>query len=224
MKTIYAINGSPRKKGNTAQLLDQALAGAKASFSGEEITAERIDLYDLHYTGCRSCFACKRKGGASYGKCAVRDDLHSLLEKLLNSNGVIIGSPVYFQNISGQLHALYERLLFPYTVYSTDRSSIPQRSIPFGFVYTMNVTEAWFNQSQCPAFLRLWESLVGRNFGYAGHCLAFNTYQFQDYGQYVSDLFSEPDKAAYRKAYWPQDCRAAYELGGKVAALACGGD
>lgn len=50
MKKVYAINGSPRKKWNTAILLEHALKGAET---------ELIHLYDLDFKGCRSCFACK---------------------------------------------------------------------------------------------------------------------------------------------------------------------
>ena len=57
MKRIYAINGSPRKTWNTAKLLNRALKGAKAAYPDEEVITERIDLYELSYSGCRSCLA-----------------------------------------------------------------------------------------------------------------------------------------------------------------------
>ena len=57
MKTII-LNGSPRKNWNTAQMLKEAQKGAESV--GAE--TEYIDLFDLSYTGCRSCLACKRKG------------------------------------------------------------------------------------------------------------------------------------------------------------------
>ena len=69
---IYAINGSPRKNKNTATLLQKALDGVKESAKDKEIETEIINLYDLNYTGCKSCFACKRLGGKSYGKCASK--------------------------------------------------------------------------------------------------------------------------------------------------------
>ena len=58
MKTIL-LNGSPRKNWNTALMLKVARKGAESA--GAE--TEYIDLFDLTYTGCRSCMACKRKGG-----------------------------------------------------------------------------------------------------------------------------------------------------------------
>jgi len=68
---IIAFNGSPRKKWNTATLLQNALDGAASKGAETEL----IHLYDLNYKGCISCFACKTLGGKSYGKCAVHDDL-----------------------------------------------------------------------------------------------------------------------------------------------------
>jgi multimeric flavodoxin WrbA len=56
MKAIF-INGSPRKNKNTAQMLEAAMQGAQ--HAGAE--TELIQLYDLHYQGCKSCFACKQK-------------------------------------------------------------------------------------------------------------------------------------------------------------------
>ena len=63
MKAI-AINGSPRKSWNTDLILQEALKGA--ADAGAEV--EMVHLYDLNFTGCRSCFACKRKG-AEPAKC-----------------------------------------------------------------------------------------------------------------------------------------------------------
>ena len=68
---IMAFNGSPRKAWNTATLLGKALEGAASKGAETEL----VHLYDLSFKGCISCFACKLKGGRSYGKCAVEDDL-----------------------------------------------------------------------------------------------------------------------------------------------------
>lgn len=58
MNKAIALNGSPRKNGNTATLLQKALAGAAEAGAETEL----IHLIDLDYKGCSSCFACKRKG------------------------------------------------------------------------------------------------------------------------------------------------------------------
>ena len=218
MKKIYAINGSPRKNWNTATLLDKALEGAKASNLDEVIT-ERIDLYDLNFTGCRSCFACKRIGGKSYGKCAVQDDLHDVLEKVLKSDGIIIGSPIYYRNITGELHSFLERLMFPYTVYSSytpNTSGIKKPELPIAWIYTMNVKEKEFQRDHYDRYLELWKRFLwgfGRN---PEVMYAFNTYQFDDYSKYVSDYFDERDKASYRERQFGVDCDRAFQIGQNI--------
>ena len=86
MKAI-AINGSPRKRWNTATLLRKALAGAKAKGAMTEF----VHLYDLSFRGCISCFACKKISGKSYGRCAVRDELTPLLTKAAEADVLILG-------------------------------------------------------------------------------------------------------------------------------------
>ena len=75
---IFAVNGSPRKKGNTATVLEHFLEGARSAGADTEL----VHLYDLRASGCRSCFACKLRGGASYGHCALKDDLTPVLAAL----------------------------------------------------------------------------------------------------------------------------------------------
>lgn len=73
-----AINGSPRREWNTAQLLKSALRGAAAA----SMKTNLYHLYDLDFKGCISCFACKLIGGSSYGRCAVQDGLTPVLEEI----------------------------------------------------------------------------------------------------------------------------------------------
>ena len=126
---IYAVNGGPRKKHNTGKLLQAALDAAAASGAGT-VETEMINVYDLEFQGCTSCFACKRLGGKSYGRCGFKDALTPVLEKLSQADGIIFGSPIYFGSITGKLRCLLERLLFPYLVYDQNYSSIaPKRMI-----------------------------------------------------------------------------------------------
>jgi multimeric flavodoxin WrbA len=85
---VIAINGSPRKGWNTATLLNRALEGA----ASEGAETELIHLYDLDFKGCISCFACKLKGGKSYGQCAVKDELTPLLKQIEEeADALVIG-------------------------------------------------------------------------------------------------------------------------------------
>ena len=83
-----------KKKNNTATLLQKALDGVKEAAKDKKIETEIINIYDLNYTGCKSCFACKRLEGKSYGKCVVKDDIQEVLEKLSQADGIISLSSV----------------------------------------------------------------------------------------------------------------------------------
>jgi multimeric flavodoxin WrbA len=103
---VVAILGSPRKNGNSAALLDAALKGAAESGA----VCERIDLFDLQYKGCVSCFGCKRLGGASYGRCAQKDALTPVLEKILAADVLLLATPLYFGEVPGAVRNLLQRL------------------------------------------------------------------------------------------------------------------
>ncbi|MDT8716967.1 flavodoxin family protein [Clostridium sp. 19966] len=210
---VYAINGSPRKNKNTATLLQRALDGVVEANKGKEVKTEIINLYDFKYTGCKSCFACKRIGAPSYGKCAVKDDLYEILEKLSQADGIIFGSPIYFSSITGQLHSLIERLIFPYLVYDKNYSIITPKKMPTAFIYTMNVQEEFMNGSNYMSAFNDWEAFIARTFTKPSVLYSNNTYQFDDYSKYKSDAFSEEEKAAHRKVQFPIDCQKAFELG-----------
>lgn len=98
---VMAFNGSPRKTWNTARLLNKALEGAVPQGAETEL----IHLNDLHYSGCKSCFACKLKGGASYGKCAIKDELAPILAKIKDADAIILGSPNYIGSPTGATKA-----------------------------------------------------------------------------------------------------------------------
>ncbi|MBD7912293.1 flavodoxin family protein [Clostridium cibarium] len=210
---VYAINGSPRKNKNTATLLKKALDGVKQSVKDEEIETEIINLYDLKYTGCKSCFACKRIGGSSYGKCAIKDDINEVLERLSLSDGLIFGSPVYFGNISGQLRSFLERLLFPYIVYDNNYSSIAPKRMKTAFIYTMNVKEEVMKESGYLSTFNNMEFYLEKLFTKPVVMYSNDTYQFDDYSKYKVECFSEEEKAKTRQNQFPLDCQKAFELG-----------
>lgn len=218
--TFYAINGSPRKKGNTVRVLDTVLDGVRRALP--EADAELVHLAEYRFTGCRSCFACKRKGGASYGRCAVRDDLTPLLEKLADADGIILGSPVYFMGASAAFRALQERLLFPFVVYDAAYSSLAPKRMPTAFVYTMNLTEADMAALKLPALLALQEASVGRVFSPPEVLHVCDTVQFDDYSLYAAERFSEEEKKRHRHEHFPEDLQRAFELGESMAARAAG--
>ena len=211
MKKVYAINGSPRKNRNTAKMLDKALEGVKSVFPYAYV--ERINLYDLDFTGCKSCFACKRKDEKFLKTCALNDGLTPVLEKLKEADGVIIGSPIYFHAITSRTHAFYERLFFPYMTYRKNYEPYESNKMATACIYTMNVRKKEAEASDYRKRIEQWEVFLGWFFSKPLVTYAFNTYQFDDYSKYVCEAFSEKDKASYREKQFPIDLKNAYKLG-----------
>lgn len=213
---VYAINGSPRKNKNTATLLQKALDGVKEAAKDKEIETEIINLYDYNYTGCKSCFACKRLEGKKLWKCAVKDDIQEVLEKVSQADGIIFGSPVYFLDITGQLRSFIERLLFPYLVYDKNYSSLAPKKMPTAIIYTMNVTEEIMNKSGYLSTFNNVEGAIERIFTKPLVMYSNDTYQFNDYSKYKMEVFSEEAKAEHRKVQFPLDCQKAFEIGASL--------
>jgi multimeric flavodoxin WrbA len=115
MKVVF-INGSPRKNWNTHKLLMNAMKGAEDA--GAE--TEFYNLYDLQFTGCHSCFACKVKNAKTHGACSYPDDLKPVMKSVMEADVLVLGSPVYFGDISAQLNSFLERLKFAVVTYESD--------------------------------------------------------------------------------------------------------
>jgi len=210
---ILAVNGSPRKKWNTATMLEKAIEGAAAQGAQTDL----IHLYDRDFKGCNSCFACKKKNGKSYGRCAVKDDLTPVYAEINSADAIILGSPIYFGNTTGQFRSFMERLLFPYYVYTTPRQTLFPRKIHTGLIYTMNVTE---DQAQDLGYDRIFSSIenyMRMIFGHAASIMSYDTYQFKDYSEVVSEGFDGAQKKKRRREVFPKDCQKAYDMGGRFA-------
>jgi multimeric flavodoxin WrbA len=210
---VMAINGSPRKEWNTATLLEKALEGAASQGAETEL----IHLYDLSFKGCKSCFACKTRGGESYGRCAVEDDLTPILQRAAEADAIILGSPFYFGTASGEMRSFMERLMFPYLAYSGPPRSLFPRKINTGFIYTMNARQEGMKPSGQEARVTGNERLLTMLFGASESLCSYDTYQFEDYSKVVADLFDPEEKAKRREEVFPIDCEKAIEMGARFA-------
>ena len=209
---VIAFNGSPRKHWNTATLLEKALEGAKS----EGAKAKLIHLYDLDYTGCISCFACKKKGGKSYGRCAVSDGLKPVFEKIEDADALLFGSPIYLGNVTGEMRSFLERLVFQYLTYTDPPGTLFARQMKTGFIYTMGVTEEMMNQLDYVRCMNLISMFLKRTFGHSESLCCFDTLQFKDYSKYVAPRFDPESKAKRHREVFPQDCQKAFEMGQRL--------
>jgi multimeric flavodoxin WrbA len=210
---VIGINGSPRKEWNTDTLVTKALEGAAA----QGAATEQFHLYDLAFKGCTSCFACKTRGGKSYGKCVLKDELAPVLEKIATADALVVGSPIYFGAITGETRSFLERLLFPYFTYTVPFGSLFPRKIKTGFIYTMNVTEEQSNEFGYEYVFTVNERYTQLILGEAETLCAFDTCQVDDYSKVVIESFDPIHKAKRRKETLPMECQRAFELGRSLA-------
>lgn len=103
---VLAINGSPRKKGNTQILLDAALD----EFRGAGAEAETISMAEYNVKPCTGCERCYQK----LWDCPIGDDAVKVLKKMAYADALLVGSPVYFGGVTAQLKALFDRSSMPY--------------------------------------------------------------------------------------------------------------
>eukprot|EP01107_Rhizomastix_libera_P018290 TRINITY_DN9320_c2_g1_i1.p1 TRINITY_DN9320_c2_g1~~TRINITY_DN9320_c2_g1_i1.p1 ORF type:complete len:228 (+),score=57.64 TRINITY_DN9320_c2_g1_i1:139-822(+) len=213
LKAIF-INGSPRKNWNTAQMLNSAAEGAKTK--GAEV--EIVHLYDLNFKGCSSCFACKLKDGKSLGRCAKMDEITPILRRIEECDILILGSPVYFGGMTGEMKSFMERLLYPYNQYTKDLSSLFPRKVQTALIGTMNVSEESMKSRGGNYEFKIMESFLSRIFKTPCETLfAFDTKQFPDYSKYVCEVFDADAKLARHNEVFPEDLKKAFELGAKLA-------
>jgi Multimeric flavodoxin WrbA len=212
MKKAIILNGSPRKNGNTMAALVAAAQGAEEAGAA----VETIHLYDYQFSGCVSCFACKSIDDRFKGRCALLDDLTVILEKIMQADMLILGSPVYLFNITSRMRALLERLVFmncTYDYQETEKYSIFSGQINVGFIYTMNITKEEMGVMQFERQI-FWNEFFLKFFKGRVESLAINdTSQFADYSLYHTKGIDLARKGRVRREDFPGDIQKAYELG-----------
>ena len=111
---IIGIVGSQRKKGNTSTLVQQALK----PFKEQGAETELIFLGDYEIKSCNGCEGCKKTF-----KCVIEDDMQKIHPLILDADGVILGSPTYFYNVSADMKAFLDRC-YCFEVFDEDDCSV----------------------------------------------------------------------------------------------------
>lgn len=206
MKKVI-INGGPRKNWSTSKLLNSAKEGAESA----EAEVVYVNLYDLIFTGCRSCMVCKRKGISEPCKCYWKDMLSPVIEDVYSADHLIMGSPVYFGEPTGVLRMFMERVVFPTFSYN-DYSSIFKGKVDVDVFLTMNVPadryDKLYGQSMDTFF---------KPFGFLNGDIRIHpvcdTLQVSDYSKYEMAGFSEEHKKAVYEAEFEDHLKTAFEVG-----------
>lgn len=97
---VLGIMASPRVKGNTERLLDEALRGAQVGGAEtEKIVADKLTI-----APCREYYACLKDG-----RCSIRDDMDDIYLKILAADAIIVATPIFFYTVSAQLMLVISR-------------------------------------------------------------------------------------------------------------------
>lgn len=211
MKKIMIIDGGPRRNMNTAAMVEAFADGARSE--GAEV--KHIRLYDIDYKGCRSCMACQLKG-KRVDSCRFKDGITDILAECATADGLVLASPIYFGEVTAQLRAFWERLVFPWLSYSQGGVNAPKK-MPVTFIYTMNAPLSYAEMMRGSSLAQLEGVLSGALGHKAEAVMACNTVQVNDYSRFDFSEGTAKNKKAYRDAHWEEDLAKAREAGERMA-------
>ena len=204
-KKIIAVNAGPRKGWNTDTLIAEAAKGAESAGA----TVEKFDLFRLgKYTGCISCFGCKKE--QYKGHCVCRDGLTQVLDAIRESDGLIIGSPKYLSEMTASFRALYERLVFQSLTYNMEMPCCNQRPIPVLLIMTSNAPDTMYAD-----LLQRYQQTLSGFVGPTELLVSGETLQLRDYSKtdWPWSMFDPEAKKLRHETVFPQECKKAYEMG-----------
>jgi len=207
-KKIVAVNAGPRIGWNTDTLITEASKGAES----EGATVERFNLFKMEkYTGCRSCFGCKKE--ENKGHCIIKDGLTPVLDAIRESDGLIMGSPNYLSEMTASFRALYERLVFQNLTYNAETPCCNPRRIPVLLIMTSNAPDTMYLD-----LMERYKQILDGFVGPTEVLISGDTLQLKDYGKtdWPWTYFDVEAKKERHEKVFPQECKAAF---GKGAAL-----
>lgn len=208
-KEIVAVNASPRKGWNTDTLVSEAARGAQSV--GAEIM--RFDLFKLEkYTGCISCFGCKRE--KFKGHCVCKDALTPVLDAIREADGLIIGSPNYLSEMTASFRALYERLIFQNLTYNAETPCCNSHLIPVLLIMTSNAPDGGYQE-----LLSGYQQTLSRFVGPTKVFAAGDTLQLKDYSKtdWPWSFFNPEHKQHRHETVFPEKCKEVFDLGAALA-------
>ena len=208
-KKIIAVNAGPRKGWNTDTLISEASKGAESA--GAEI--ERFDLFRLEqYTGCISCFGCKKE--KFKGHCICRDGLMPVLDAIRESDGLIIGSPNYLSELTASFRALYERLIFQNLTYNQENPCCNEHPIPVLLIMTSNAPDTFFMD-----MMRNYQQTLNHFVGPTDIFVSGDTLQLKDYSKtdWPWTMFDPEAKRRRHETVFPEECKTVFKMGAALA-------
>jgi multimeric flavodoxin WrbA len=185
MTDIVAIYGSPRRKGNTAMLLQKAVEGAREA--GAQV--DEIVLRDFKISPCMEIYGCKKEG-----ECAIKDDFQNVRDRILSSRGLMIATPVFFYTVSSHVKMFMDRCQSLWVKKYWIEGAPPKQAPPRrkGLVISVGATKGkklfdgmlltmryFFDVLD----MELWDSLLFRGMDFEGDVLKHPEYLDQAYAR-----------------------------------------
>mgnify|MGYP002476252958 CR=1 FL=1 len=147
---------------------------------------------------------------------AMRDDLQDVLAEVIACDVLLLGSPIYFDDVTGEMRSFMERLFFPNITYDEFGKSVFPRQISCGFIFTMNCPEAAMKDVHYDVLFQLQTRPLGMFRGKVEFMSSHETWQFTDYSAMHAAMFDVEAKAKIRAERFPVDCRKAFEMGARL--------
>lgn len=207
-KRIIVVNAGPRKGWNTDTLLTEAAKGAESA----GIAIQRFDLFRLErYTGCISCFGCKKE--KFMGRCICRDGLTPVLDAIREADGLIIGSPNYLSELTASFRALYERLIFQNLTYNLEDPCCNRHPIPVLLIMTSNAADNMY-----AGLIKNYQQTLSRFVGPTEIFVSGDTLQLKDYGKtdWPWTIFDPEHKQLRHETVFPEHRRRVFEMGANL--------
>ena len=204
-RKIIAVNAGPRMGWNTETLIREASNGAES----EGAAVERFDLFRLErYTGCISCFGCKKE--RFKGHCVCRDGLTPVLDAIREADGLIIGSPNYLGEMTASFRALYERLIFQNLTYNLENPCCNEHPIPVLIIMTSNAPDTMYAD-----LVNGYKQVLSNFVGPTEVLISGETLQLKDYSttDWPWTLFDAEARKTRHESVFPKECKKAFELG-----------
>ena len=205
MKKIIAVNAGPRMGWNTETLITEASKGAESA--GAEVI--RFDLFRLDkYTGCISCFGCKKE--KMKGHCICRDGLTPVLDAIREADGLIIGSPNYLSEMTASFRALYERLVFQNLTYTRETPCCNTHPVPVLLIMTSNAPDTAYSR-----LIQNYQQTMSAFVGPTEVLVSGDTLQLKDYSKtdWPWSMFDPQAKQRRRETVFPDEMKKAFDMG-----------
>ncbi len=204
-KKIVVVNAGPRKGWNTDTLITEASKGAESAGA----VVERFDLFRLEkYTGCISCFGCKKE--KNKGHCICRDGLTPVLDAIREADGLIIGSPNYLSNMTASFRALYERLIFQSLTYNVENPCCNAHPIPALLIMTSNAPDTMYTE-----LLESYKQAMDVFVGPTKVLVSGETLQLKDFSKtdWPWTVYDPKERQERHDTVFPEEMKKAYEMG-----------